>query len=277
MNATSMDPGSMTDESARAARMIDIGGRKLAMSCSGSGSPTVVLETGLGAESTEWLTVQHAIQKITRVFRYDRAGRGASDSARRPRSAAHMVDDLRILLRIADIPGPYVLVGHSFGGLLMRLFAHRYRSEVRSLILVDSMHQDQFEVFGPKFPPPTPADPPQLRDMRNLWTGGWKDPASTIEGIDFSASIEQARAIDGLGDLPIRVLTAGTFLNSTFTPPALRPELQQRWEQLQQEFLRLSCASTQIFVHDSGHFMQRDKPRAVIDAIHEAIRESPAH
>jgi len=184
-----------------------------------------------------------------------------------------MVGDLQMLLQIAAIRGPYVLVGHSFGGLLMRLFAHRYRSEVRSLILVDSMHQDQFEVFGPTFPPPTPSDPPQLRDMRNLWTGGWRNPASTLEGIDFAASFRQARAIDSLGDLPIRVLTAGTFLNSTFTPTELRPGLQQRWENLQKEFLRLSSASTQTFIHDSGHFMQRDKPQAVIDAIYEALRQ----
>jgi len=274
MNATPMNSGSrMSHESACDARLIDIGGRKLAMSCTGSGSPTVVLETGLGAESAEWLTVQRAVQKITRVVRYDRAGRGASDAASHPRNAADMVEDLRILLRVAAIPGPYLLVGHSFGGLLMRLFAHRYRSDVHSLLLVDSMHQDQFEVFGPTFPPPAPSDPPQLRDMRKLWTGGWKDPASTTEGIDFPASIGQARAIDSLGSLPLRVLTAGTFLNSTFAPPALRPELQQRWEKLQQEFRRLSCVSTQIFIHDSGHFMQRDKPHAVIDAIQEAIRQ----
>jgi pimeloyl-ACP methyl ester carboxylesterase len=183
-----------------------------------------------------------------------------------------MVEDLRSLVRVADIRGPYVLVGHSFGGLLMRLFAHRYRSDVRALILVDSMHQDQFEVFGPTFPPATPSDPPQLRDMRNFWTGGWRNPAATAEGIDFEASIGQARAIDSLGDLPLSVLTAGTFLNSANIPPALRQVLQPRWEELQKQFLRLSCAATQIFVRDSGHFMQRDNPQAVIDAVRDAIR-----
>ena len=71
----------------------------------------------------------------------------------------------------------------------------------------------------------------------------------------------------------MRVLTAGTFLNSTFTPTELRPGLQQRWEDLQKDFLRLSSASTQTFIHDSGHFMQRDEPQAVIDAIYEAIRQ----
>ena len=193
--------------------MIDIGGRRLALSCTGAGAPTVILETGLGAESDEWAAVQEAVQTFTRVCRYDRAGRGASDPAVRPRSAAEMVEDLHVLLRTADIRGPYVPVGHSFGGLLMRLFAQRFPQDVRSLVLVDSMHEDQFEVFGPTFPPPT-------------------------------------------------------------VPAAHRKDLQNRWDALQARFLELSSTATQTFVHRSGHFMQRNCPEVIVEAIAQAVGRS---
>jgi pimeloyl-ACP methyl ester carboxylesterase len=253
-------------------QMANIDGRRLAFAQSGDGTPTVVLETGLGAESAEWQAVQSGIEDSNRVFRYDRAGRGASDRAPVPRSASQMIDDLRNLLRVVGVPGPYLLVGHSFGGLLMRLFAHRYRAMVCGLILVDAQHEDQFGVFGPAFPAPTPGDPPMLRQMRALWNGGWRDPQSTVEGIDFAASFQSARTIESLGDLPMNVITAGTWLNTQLIPPAQRPDLQLQWDRLQKQFLKLSPVATQSQVPSSGHFVQRDQPQAVIDAIKAMTR-----
>jgi len=248
-------------------QMIDVGGRRLAFSSLGAGSPTVVLETGLGAESSEWGLIQRGVAEFTRVCRYDRAGRGASDPAPRPRTASQIVDDLHTLLRIAAIPGPYVLVGHSFGGLLMRLYAHRYGSSVAGLLLVDAMHENQFDVFGPLFPSPAPSDPSPLREVRTFWTEGWRDPASTTEGIDFVSSIREAHAIESLGALPMHVITAASFLNQPMLPAAFRNSLQQHWDSLQKQFLKLSSAATQSFEAASGHFVQRDRPQAVIDAI----------
>ena len=108
---------------------IDMGGRRLVMTSSGLGIPTVVLETGLGAESAEWSAVQREIAPFARVVRYDRACRGASDPAPRPRNANELVDDLAELLRRAKVAPRYVLVGHSLGGLLMRVFAQRFSHE----------------------------------------------------------------------------------------------------------------------------------------------------
>src|SRR5581483_7235316 len=217
-------------------QMIDIGGRKLALSCSGTGPETVILETGLGAESAEWAPIQQALEKHTRVLRYDRAGRGASEHALKPRDAAAMVEDLRTLLRLAEIPGPYVLVGHSFGGLLMRLFAHRCAADVKALVLVDSMHEDQFEILGPRFPPESPAEPPALRDVRTFWNQRWRNPESTVEGIDFVSSIRAGRALDSLGTIPIRVLTAaGGWANQPLLPAEYRAPLQQLWDGLQRQ------------------------------------------
>lgn len=258
-------------------RMIDVGGRRLALTCGGRGSPAVVLETGLGAESSEWATIQRAVQVLARVCSYDRAGRGASDRASSPRSAVDMVDDLHKLLGAAEIPRPYVLVGHSFGGLLMRLYASRHRDEVAGLVLVDSMHEDQFDVFGKMFPPPTPADPWEMRETRAFWTGGWREPASTEERIDLVSSIAQVRRVVSLGDIPLHVITAGTFLNQSLVPAARRADLQRQWEALQEQFLKLSSRATQSIVHGSGHFVQRDDPQVVIDAIRAVIgRAAPS-
>jgi pimeloyl-ACP methyl ester carboxylesterase len=250
-------------------QLIRMGQSELAFACSGRGSPTVVLETGLGAESAEWETVERGVASLASVFRYDRAGRGMSAPGRTPRDAHMIVDELHGLLRLAGLPGPYVLVGQSLGGLLMRVFAQRYRTDVAGLVLVDSMHEDQFNVFGSNFPPPTPSDPPALEGMRQFWTGGWKRPESTVERIDFVEAINQGRGVVSLGDLPLHIITAGTFLHMPFVPPARRETLQGLWEGLQERFLRLSSRSTQTFVRTSGHFVQRDDPRAVVEAIQE--------
>jgi len=255
-------------------QMIEIGGRRLAFTCTGQGSPTVVLETGLGAESSEWATVLHGIQDFTRVCRYDRAGRGTSDGASSPRSALDMVDDLHRLLRAAETPAPYVLVGHSFGGLLMRLYACQYSNDVVGLVLVDSMHEDQFEVFGEMFPPSTPADSPALRETRAFWAEGWRKVGSTVEHIDLVSSIHQARQVVSLGDIPVHVITAGTFLNQPLVPVPRRAELQRQWEDLQKQFLNLSSRAAQSIVLGSGHFVQRDDPQIVINAIKTVITQA---
>jgi pimeloyl-ACP methyl ester carboxylesterase len=247
--------------------MIDLGGRRLALTALGRGTPSVVLETGLGAESEEWATVQRAVALLTRVCRYDRAARGASDPAPKPRSAVDLVDDLHTALRRVDLAPPYVLVGHSFGGLLVRLFAHRHRALVAGLVLIDAMHEDQFDVFGPTFPPPHPDEPAALRETREFWTGGWRDWHSTQEGLDLVASCGQAREIGSLGDVPLHVLTGGTFLNQPLAPQTMRPRLQALWNGLQQRLLALSTRSTHSTIAASGHFLQREAPQQVAASI----------
>jgi len=258
-------------------RSISLGTRRLVSTTSGHGSPVVVLESGLGAESAEWGAVHRGLSVHTLVCRYDRAGRGTSDPAVSPRGPAELVADLRALLRRVGLAPPYVLVGHSFGGLMVRLFAQRHRAEVAGIVLVDAMHQDQFEVFGQAFPPPRDGEPAALRETREFWSGGWRDPRSTREGLDLVAACVEARAIATLGDLPIHVLSAGTFLRQPLIPEALRPRLQDQWDGLQRTFLGLSSRTTQTRVENSGHFVQRDAPQAVVAAVLEvlaAVREA---
>ncbi|HBY63727.1 MAG TPA: alpha/beta hydrolase, partial [Solibacterales bacterium] len=124
-------------------RLVDIGGFRLHMNEQGNGSPTVILEAGLTSMSAQWAWIQPELAKLTRVVSYDRAGLGWSDPSPDPRDAHTAVRHLRRMLDAAKIPGPYVLVGHSMGGLFMRLFAHEHRADVRGLVLIDAAHPEQ--------------------------------------------------------------------------------------------------------------------------------------
>jgi pimeloyl-ACP methyl ester carboxylesterase len=109
------------------------------------GTPTVVFESGMGASCLSWTLVQPAVAEFCRAVSYDRAGHGWSDGAHEPRTAQQIAQELRALLEVAGVRGPYVLVAHSFGGYVSRAFAHLYRSEVVGMVLVDSIHPAEWE------------------------------------------------------------------------------------------------------------------------------------
>jgi pimeloyl-ACP methyl ester carboxylesterase len=125
-------------------RMLDVGGRRLHLQESGQGSPVVVLEAGIAATSLSWRTVQKEIARFTRVISYDRAGLGWSDAAMARPTTVPLVDDLRALLRSAEAPPPYILVGHSFGALIVRAYAGRYPDEVAGIALVDPLRPEEW-------------------------------------------------------------------------------------------------------------------------------------
>ena len=110
----------------------------------GQGSPTVVLEAGIAATSLSWRLVQDEVAKFSRVASYDRAGLGWSDPASQPLTLTRLVDDLHTLLQVAQLPPPYVLVGHSFGGLIVRAYAQRYPTETAGLVLVDAVRPEEW-------------------------------------------------------------------------------------------------------------------------------------
>jgi len=117
------------------------GGPRLHLHGMGDSGPSVILDAGIGASSLSWSLVQESTARFARVYAYDRAGYGWSDPPRRssgPRTASRLAEELRALLRAADVPGPYILVGHSFGGYVARLYAERWPVEVAGLVMLDS-------------------------------------------------------------------------------------------------------------------------------------------
>ena len=252
--------------------LVDVGGRSLYIRCIGEGSPTVILEHGMATESGSWATVQQAVAQFTRVCAFDRAGRGTSDPAPTPRTSEDMVADLHALLANAQVPGPYILVGNSLGGFNARLFAHKYPDEVAGMVLVDSMHADQFDRIEKALPPETPHDPEEFKAFRQSFTQDYKDPTKNPEGFDQLASHEQGRAVTSLGDLPMIVLAASEF-RMRIPDPRFGEYMQNMWHDLQRDLTRLSTKGKFVAVEDSGHFIQIDKPQVVIDAICEVVEQ----
>jgi pimeloyl-ACP methyl ester carboxylesterase len=125
--------------------MVDVNGRSLHLRCTGQGSPAVILETGLGGWSSFWALIQPAVGQTTRVCSYDRAGLGWSEAGSEPRDARQIATELHALLGAASVAGPFVLVGHSNGGLYTRMFAGMYPDEVVGMVLADPTPVDLFE------------------------------------------------------------------------------------------------------------------------------------
>lgn len=127
------------------AQLVDIGGgRRMNLYCTGKGSPTVIMDAGMGDSTISWALVQPAVSRHVRACSFDRAGLGFSDAATRPGTPENAADDLHRLLGAAGIKPPYVLVAHSLGGLNARVFADHYPSEVVGMVMVESSHEDQF-------------------------------------------------------------------------------------------------------------------------------------
>ena len=143
-------------------QLVDVGGHRLHLHCTGSGSPTVVLEPGGGASSSDFAWIAPAVARDTTVCVYDRAGRGWSDATDGPQDGTHIAADLHTLLERAHIPGPYVLAGHSFGGLYVQSFAAQFPDQVAGMVLLDSTAPKP----GPARPPT--AVPPTSRSRRRL-------------------------------------------------------------------------------------------------------------
>ncbi|HEX2452566.1 MAG TPA: alpha/beta hydrolase [Vicinamibacterales bacterium] len=131
-------------------RLIDVGGFRLHLNCSGQGNPTVILESALGGSSLSWSLVQPPVARFGHVCSYDRAGFGWSDAGPLPRTASRIAEELRTLLDRGSVAPPFVLVGHSFGGLVMCIFARRYRRDVSGLVLVDPAHPEDWINPAPK-------------------------------------------------------------------------------------------------------------------------------
>lgn len=245
----------------RSNQPIDIGGRRLHLCCQGAGQPTVILEAGLGDTGATWAAIQPILAQETRVCSYDRAGLGNSDPAPRPRSLTGVVADLRQLLEAAGIAGPYILVGHSLGGQIVRLFAACHPAEVVGFVLIDPSHEDKYARFEHVLRA-------ELIARQNAYLA---DPTRNSEQIDLLRSREEMHITRRVLPVPLIILTRGQP-----DPPSLiwpSAALQTLEEELQEETLAVSSwpERYRIRAMESGHFIHHDQPDLVIDAIREVI------
>jgi pimeloyl-ACP methyl ester carboxylesterase len=181
-------------------RLVRVNERRMHIHVTGEGTPTVIFESGMGASCLSWMLVQPLVAQFTRAVSYDRAGHGWSDPPRWPRTAQKIAQELHMLLDAASVPGPYILVGHSFGGYVNRAFAHLYRNEVIGMVLVDSLHPAEWEN-------PTSE---QLRmievGLRYAWIAAW---LARLGFVRFCLA-RLARGSPRLGRAAVRAFGVGT-------------------------------------------------------------------
>lgn len=246
-------------------KLVDVGGYQLYIHCTGEGSPTVVLDSGRGGGSDDWQNVQPDLAKFTRVCSYDRAGYGYSDPGPTPRTGQQIINELHKLLVNAEIEGPYVLVGHSSGGLHVRLYASQYPDEVVGMALIDPSHEDQrlripAEIWNVAIPTPEP---------------GTADYDEFVARPETDAQVRAHRDLPPkLRDMPLVVLTGDQRPSSLpGIPEAL---LNQAWQTVQEMWAELTLLSSngrRLIAKKSGHDIPRDQPEAVIDAIQQIVED----
>ncbi len=287
--------------------LVDIGGLRLHINCTGAGSPTVIMEAGPNDSSVIWQLVQPDISKFTRVCSYDRAGFGWSDAANEPRSSLNIANELARLLTRAAVPGPYVLVGHDFGTLDLRVFTARHRQDVAGMVFVDSVHPDIHN--RPPFNVAAQSTLANLYYQLMPWTVpfgvprilGWcrenftfpnqpKEwaqlvPEATAQYCRLQSwRAEQAQVTDEhgssfyantgpLGDLPLIVLSHDPEVNDFggFFSPADLVVAERSWMEMQGELRGLSTRSKWIVAKGSFHWIQISRPELLAAEVQEIV------
>jgi pimeloyl-ACP methyl ester carboxylesterase len=292
-------------------QMVDVGGYQLHINCRGRskpGVPTVVLLAGAGEFSLTWDNVQRHVASFAHVCAYDRAGLGWSERGPNPRTAPYVVGELDALLETAGVEPPYVLVGHSMGGLYARLYAHEHPDRVVGMVLVDAAHEETNQRLPEALVKANARAQALLRIPQAVNALGLMalDPGDSPAGflpprapgtdeayfaiiaaspdywstaLEESAAAEDTYAIarslpdHSLGDLPMVVISAGVFPDTAVINLSAEEEAQVMAVQseLQADLVTLSSAGEQVIAEDAGHYVHLDQPEPVIDAIQRVL------
>lgn len=290
-------------------------GQRLNIYCTGMGSPTVVFDSGLGDGTRVWGLVQPAVAERARACSYDRAGLGFSDPPIRPSTSANMVDDLHRLLHAAHVKPPYILVGHSLGGMNVKLYAETYLSDVAGLVFVDPSHEDLGKGAWAIDPESKKTYAPYMEALQRCLEARTEDfvtgselvqncgpfPAayysaainavelergkqhgrlrariSEQENVWFTSADQVRAAYRPLGAIPIIVLTHETSPRGPTETQEQRDAKNKLWIDLHDQIARMSTHGKRLTVDHSGHYMQLDRPQPVIDSILEVLGDSRA-
>jgi len=279
-------------------RLVDVGAHRLHLVHKGpSGGPTVVIEQGAGEPWIFWWAIVERVAKFASVFSYDRAGIGSSDAAPSAYSPLDSARELHTLLERARIPGPYIVVAHSYGGLIARLFTRDHRSDVAGLVLVDSFEEGihfQPDVlpmyrrfrwllavmtfaarFGvlrliAKVRPPEASTLPAEIHARTEAVGQspafFRGMSADMKILDrYDSSLRKPGATGNLGDLPLVVITHGQAF------PGPMAILEKYWGAGQERLAALSTRGELVVARNSNHMIQQDEPDIVIDAIERVL------
>ncbi|MGX2040071.1 alpha/beta fold hydrolase [Methylocaldum sp. MU1018] len=270
-------------------RLVDVGGYRLHIRCMGRGTPPVILDHGLGGSSADWAKVQSRLATVTQVCVYDRAGYGFSDRGPSPRTSSRIAGELRTLLdRVRqDVPPPYVLAGHSFGGYNMRMFAGLFPEQTAGLVLVDTPHEDQAEgIFEHRLI--REIDPHGM--LQGLWEPGLLsavaeliDPgllapsfgvsAKTLQAIlaeagAYEESGRELRSADIHPDMPFAVIMHGVRI---MPDGQLGDDIEREWLRLQRGLAGRYKTGEVLLAEKSAHNIPLDEPELIVDAIRKMI------
>lgn len=269
-------------------KMVDVGGFKLHLQCAGAGSPTVILENGLGAGVFGWNNVPPEIAKFTRVCRYDRAGVGWSETSPAGRDVNQINKELHELLINAGEQKPFVFAGHSNGGLYLQNYANQYPEEVAGLVLIDSSHPQQPVRFGNaslvmlaaylKIAAPigvlrllSGAGDSAARQEFRAWKNSTKSHYATAD--EALAMEENCRVLREkpmqLGDKPLIVVTRSLKTNPDDSEDAVKKN--EIWQEWQSDLASRSINGKQIIAEKAGHGIQNDEPELVVNAIRQVV------
>lgn len=253
-----ISPSSPPSVAATDPNSVAIGDRSLWLECTGEGSPTIVLESGLGGDHRTWDRVAPELSATARVCVYDRAGIADSDPAPGTRTAADAVDDVRALLDAAGIAPPYVLVGFSYGGIVTQLHASMYPDDVAGIVLIESNHPLEAAQFAEHL------TPEQVELDREMALGN-------PEGLDVFAGMDEAAAAGPLPDVPLVVVTAGI---SEGWPPGWDAEALDALRAAQQaDLATFTSQGTQVIAESSRHHVPSEEPATIVRAIEQVLDE----
>jgi len=265
-------------------RMVDIGGRKLHLNCTGGGSPTVILEAGLGDSSLVWTLVQPKLAAMTRVCSYDRSGTAWSHDAGPQHGLSHAADDLNQLLKISGERAPYLLVGHSWGGWLVTVYARRHLENVAGVVLVDSSVGFDPPVIE-KMPESQGGGPPTGPMIMKKSSDDKDDPFKRLPASSYQSYLwaESLQRFDDVDD-PDEPLVTVQHATSGKVPLDSKPLVliaarkadglidqdTEKGKAIRSKILNLSRTSTLMYA-DCGHHVQLEKPDVVVAAVQHVL------